>query len=847
LQKVYIFGIIFLSTGKENRNLDIKKIIKELTLEEKAGLCSGLGFWHTTPVSRLNIPSVMMTDGPHGIRKELAEGIVGNSFGNTAKATCFPPAVTVASAWDRELAYKMGDAIAREAMEQGVTTVLGPGVNIKRNPLCGRNFEYYSEDPYLAGEMASAFIDGCQANGIGTSIKHYAVNSQEYRRMSISSEVDERALREIYLAAFEKAVKRSRPYTIMASYNKINGEFACENKHILWDILREEWGYKGIVISDWGAVSDRVKGVAAGLDLEMPSSGGIRDKEIVKAVEEGKLSEADLNGAVERILEYVFKCAKKAETLSGYKADFGYSHALARKIAASGAVLLKNEGILPFSADEDFALIGALAETPRYQGAGSSQINVNNLVSLTDYLKEQNCKFSYAKGYGLKGSGYDLPLFEEAEALAKSKEKVVLAVGLTPEYEAEGYDRTHLNLPKGQTELITRLCAVNKNIVIVLSVGSAIEMPWADNKSIRAILNMNLTGEAYGEAVADIIFGRENPCGKLSETYPMSLDDILSYKYFGMGPQTVEYRESIFVGYRYFDTAKVPVRYPFGYGLSYTSFKYSDLKLDKAVIGDKDKLKVSFTLENTGNRKGAEIAQIYVRDIKSTHFVPSKELKEFVKAELEPGEKKEITIELSKDAFSFYNTKTRSFEVEPGEFEILVGASSADIKMKSKVKYECANVEIEDLRDKAPSYYNLKGVTAIPDGEYYAVLGRKLAPNYKKKKGELDLNSTLGETDVSLAGRLLTGMVKFASRFALGKGAEEVQKALVANMMLDLPLRNIYAMTGGRLSKKSTEGLLLMFNGHSFRGIGRFIAGFFGKPKRKEKVIAKIQKADNSK
>jgi len=827
--------------------LDIKKLLSQMTIEEKASLCSGLGFWHTTPVPRLDIPSIMMTDGPHGIRKELKEGSVANAFGNSAPATCFPPAVTVASAWDRELAYKMGDAIAKEAMELGVTTVLGPGVNIKRNPLCGRNFEYYSEDPFLAGEMAAAFIQGCQANGIGTSIKHYAVNSQEYRRMSISSEIDERALREIYLSAFEKAVKRAQPYTIMASYNLINGEYACENKSILWDILREEWGYNGIVISDWGAVTDRVEGILAGLDLEMPSSGGIRDREIVKAVFTDVLDEDVLDETIERILEYIFKCAKAAKEIEGYKADYNYSHLLARKIATSGAVLLKNQGILPLSKGEDFALIGALAETPRYQGAGSSQINAKKLVTLTDYLKEQGVKFTYAKGYDLKGSGYNLSLFEEAEQLAKTKDKVVLAIGLTPEYEAEGYDRAHLSLPKGQLELVERLCAANKNIVAVLSVGSAVELPWADNPSIKAILNMNLTGEVYGEAVSDIIFGDVNPCGKLSETYPDTLDSILSSKYFGMGPQTVEYRESIFVGYRYFDTAKIPVRYPFGYGLSYTKFKYSNLKLDKAALKDGDTLSVSFDIENIGERKGCEIAQVYVRDIASTHFVASKELKEFAKVELEAGEKQTITVELTRDAFTFYNTKTKSFEVEQGEFEIMVGASSSDIKMKSKLKYECDKVEIEDLRAVVPSYYNLKGVTSIPDAEFSALLGRPLHENIKKKKGELTLNSTLGETDVSLAGKAVKGLVKIVSRFVLGKGAEEVHKQLVASSALDLPLRNIYAMSGGLLSKKSTEGLLAMFNGHSFRGFGRFIAGFFGKDKRKEKVIAKAQKANNSK
>lgn len=816
---------------------ELRDIIKKLTLEEKASLCSGLGMWHTTPVKSQNIPSVMMTDGPHGIRKEIAAMKIGNVFGNTQKATCFTPAVTLASTWNCDLAYKMGDAIAKEAMDQGVTTVLGPGINIKRNPLCGRNFEYLSEDPYLTGEMAASYINGCQDNGIGTSLKHYAVNSQEYRRMAISSEVDERALREIYLRAFEIAVKKAQPKTIMASYNLINGVYACENKHLLWDILREEWGYKGIVLSDWGAVNDRVQGIIAGMDLEMPSSAGIRDKEIVDAVNDGTLREDVLDSCIERILNFVFDCAKKSRDMQGYNADYDYSHKLTREIATEGATLLKNdEDFLPFEDNTDFALIGSLAEFPRYQGTGSSQINTNNLVSLTDYLKETKASFEYAKGYSLKGSGYDVPLFEEAERLAKEKDKVVLVVGLTEEYEAEGFDRRHLSLPKGQLELIKRLVKINKNIAVFLSVGSAIDMEWADSSSIKSIVNMHLTGEAFGEAVSDIMFGRANPSGKLTETYPMSLDDIMSTKYFSMGPQTVEYRESIFVGYRYFDSAKVNVRYPFGYGLSYTKFKYSSLKLDKAQIKDGENLTATFDIENIGDKKGKEVIQIYVRDVKSTHFTPNKELKAFLKVELDAGEKKTFTVTLDRDAFTFFNTLTKRYEVEKGEFEILVGASSRDIKMKSTIKYECEDIEVEDLRKLAPSYYDLKGVTSIPDNEFFAVLNRELAGNKKIKKGDLDMNCTLEQIDVTALGKMVKFLIRKVAPMALAKGASEANKEMVRRSALDLPIRNMYGLTQGAVSKKSTEGLLLIFNGHFFKGIGKFFAGL-KKPKKKEKLI----------
>ena len=805
---------------------EIEKIVAQLTLEEKAALCSGISNWESTPVKRLNIPALFMADGPHGLRKEKDGG--GGVFKESYPATCFPTAVTLASTWDRELLAAVGRAIAKECLEQGVFTVLGPGINIKRTPLCGRNFEYFSEDPYLSGELAAAFINGVQERGVGTSLKHYAVNSQEYRRLTISSEVDERALREIYLKAFEIAVKKARPATIMCSYNLVNGVYAGESRELLWDILREEWGFTGIVISDWGAVNNRVRGLLAGLDLEMPTSGGIHDRQLAEAVQSGELEEQRLDEAVARILRFVFQYRAAENRAGANTADYEKHHDLARRAAAEGAVLLKNERqLLPLSTGDDFALIGRLAKEPRYQGSGSSRVNPKSLVSFCDYLDSENIAYQFAPGYSLEGDGYSEQEIAAAVELAKDHKYSLVFAGLTDEYESEGYDRTHLGLPRGHNELISALGRVSEKVIVVLSCGSPVEMPWLEQAG--AVLNLYLGGESTGEAAFDLIFGRVNPSGKLAETFPRRLEDCLAAKYSGMGPQRVHYRESIFVGYRYYDSAEKEVLFPFGFGLSYTRFAYENLKLSTNTMDEDGSLQVSFDLKNTGERSGAEVAQLYVRDLEASHFIPEKELQGFAKVFLEKGRSKRITFDLTKEAFAFYSVQAGGWRVEGGEFEIMIGSSSRQIELRDTVQVKAPAVETPDYRESAPAYYNLAAAEEIPQAQFEALLGRKLPAEIAPEKGALDLNSTIDELGVSAFGKFFRWAIyRFAPK-VLPKGAREFERKMVREGVLSLPVRNIFSMTGGAITYEATLGLLEAFNGRAFRGLWRFAKAMLSK------------------
>jgi beta-glucosidase len=813
---------------------EIEKILEQLTMEEKTALCSGISNWETTPIGRLNIPSVMMTDGPHGLRKEKSEGkgVLRGSY----PATCFPTAVTLASTWDPELIAKVGAAIAEECLDQGVSTVLGPGANIKRTPLCGRNFEYFSEDPLLAGELAAAFIKGVQEKEVAASLKHFAVNSQEYRRMTVSSEVDERALREIYLKAFEIAVKKSQPETIMCSYNPVNGIHAADNKKLLWDILREEWGFEGIVISDWGAVNDRVKGLAAGLDLEMPSSNGILDGRIIEAIEAGKLDLEYLDSAVRRILRYIFNCAGGLAQAGSMKADYDEHHGLARRAAAEGAVLLKNrDGLLPISPETDFAVIGALARIPRYQGSGSSRVNPRNLVSFCDCLDAQSIAYSYAPGYTMEGDGYSESEIALAVEMAREKSHIIVFAGLTDEYESEGFDRTHLKMPRGHNELISALGKVSENIIVVLNCGAPVEMPWLNEAG--ALLNLYLGGEAVGEAACDLIFGRVNPSGKLAETFPRSLEDCLPARYFGMGPGRVHYLESILVGYRYYDSAGKEVLFPFGHGLSYTTFSYSNMQLSAASVGENDTLSVSFTIENVGGRDGAETAQLYVRDPESTHFVPEKELKGFKKVFLKKGESTTVTLELTKEALAFYNAAAGKWCVESGDFDILVGSSSRNILLRAAVTVKAPAVEITDHRQEAPFYYAPADADEIPLEQFEALMGRKMEPETPIKKGEIDLNSTIGDLDVSTFGRFFKRIIYKFAPAVLPRDAAEFEKNMVRQAALFLPVRNIFTLSNGAVPYEAALGLLDAFNGKTCRGLWRFIRAMLSKKPPKKSDI----------
>jgi beta-glucosidase len=658
-----------------------------MTLEEKAGLCSGFDFWNTKAVERLGIPSIMMTDGPHGLRKQ--EGDSDHlGINKSVPSTCFPSAAGLACSWDNEMVNKVGAAIGEECQAENVAIVLGPGTNIKRSPLCGRNFEYFSEDPFLSSKLSANFIKGVQSQGVGTSLKHFAVNNQEYKRMSIDALVDERTLREIYLASFEEAVKDGKPWTVMAAYNKVNGDYCSENKKLLTEVLKEEWGFEGLVVSDWGAVNERDLGLAAGLELEMPSTGGIGDNKIIEAVTSGKLSEQVLDAAVERILNIVYKAVENNQADAVYSKE--EHHALAREAARESMVLLKNEdNILPIRKVDSVAVIGAFAKKPRYQGGGSSHINptkVDNIYEEMAKVAGDETMLTYSDGYVLENDEVNESLLEEAVEAAKQANVAVIFTGLPERYESEGFDRKHLNIPESHRLLIERVAEVQSNVIVVLSNGAPIEMPWLDK--IKAVLEGYLGGQALGGAIADLLFGLASPSGKLAETFPKKLIHNPSYLNFPGDGETVEYREGIFVGYRHYDTRDVEPLFPFGFGLSYTSFEYSDLNVDMKNFKDDETLSVTVRIKNTGSMLGKEVVQLYVKDVESTLPRPEKELKAFAKVSLHPGEEKIVTFELDKRAFAYYNVKLKDWHVETGAFEILVGKSSRDILLKETVEVE---------------------------------------------------------------------------------------------------------------------------------------------------------------
>ena len=657
--------------------LNIKKILKELTLEEKASLCSGSDFWHTEEIDRLAIPKIMVSDGPHGLRKN-AEGSANPN--EAIKAVCFPTASALACSFDRNLLQTLGKALGEECQAEKVSVILGPGCNIKRSPLCGRNFEYFSEDPYLASEMAASHIKGVQSKGVGTSLKHFAANNQETRRMSVNERIDERTLREIYLAAFEGAVKNASPWTVMCSYNRINGYHSSQNKWLLTDVLRDEWGYEGLVMSDWGAVDDRVAGIKAGLDLEMPASFGKNDKMIVDAVNSGKLSMKALDKCVERVLKLVDR-AEECRTPT--KWDIDAHHELAAKISAQCSVLLKNdESILPLDRKDKICFIGEFADKPRFQGGGSSHINSYKVTSALEAVKDY-CKVEYAQGYITSEDKTDKKLLEQAVECAKYNDKVVIFAGLPESFESEGFDRTHMRMPDCQLELIREISKVNKNIVVVLHNGAPVELPFFDD--IKGLLEVYLGGQGVGKATCELLFGDADPSGKLAESWCMKVEDNPSYLNFpGVGDE-LSYSEGIFVGYRYYDKKDMQVRFPFGFGLSYTSFEYSDLVISENEISDEQTLKVSCNITNTGDRAGMEVVQLYVRDKESAVVRPVKELKGFEKVSLKPGETKKVFFTLDKRAFAYYETAINDWFVEYGEFEIMIGASSRDIRLTGSV------------------------------------------------------------------------------------------------------------------------------------------------------------------
>jgi len=799
--------------------MDIKKIIEELTLEEKCSLLSGITSWDTTPVERLGIPSTNCADGPCGLRKEI-KADKKEVLSESVPATCFPLSVTLGSTWDIELLKRVGKAIAEEAIDQGVQTVLGPGINIKRSPLCGRNFEYYSEDPFLAGCLATSFVSGVQSLGIGTSLKHFAVNNQEYRRMMISSEIDERALREIYLSAFEMAVKEAQPYTIMCSYNRINGEFSSDNKYLLTNILRDEWGFKGIVISDWGAVNNRVAGVRAGLEIEMPSSEGIYDREVFSAVTDGQLAESELNKVIERTLNYIDKVSENTANRVPSVCDYETHHSLAREAAVAGSVLLKNDHhLLPIQKGQTIAVVGRLAKRMRFEGNGSSLVNPRHLVNFTEVLDRENIKYDYAEGYS-DGNSLAEHEFEEAARVAKNKDVVLVFIGLTEEYESEGFDRSNLDLPRSHNDLITKLMAVNKNIIVILSIGSPVLMPWLPQ--VDSILNLYLGGEASGEAAFDLIFGKVNPSGKLAETFPLSLGDNPAYKYFRGGPKTVEYRESIYVGYRYFDKAKKEVLFPFGYGLSYTHFEYSNLKVSTSHVKD-GKLTITFNIKNDGAVDGFEIAQVYVRDVDSTIFREDKALKRFFKVYIHSGEIVSVSLDLNSRSWSFYNTVAHDWSVESGHYDILIGASSRDIRLKETIYVEGNTKNSPDYSKATPNYYSLSKTKDFHQKQFIHLLGHPMSENKRYTRKTLDENATLLDARrVSLNGAIFYSFMKKKVTGYLPKTAPSYMVKLVQEAAVVGPLRQLISFSNGQISHQSLQGIILIIRGRLFKGIGVF-------------------------
>lgn len=755
-----------------------RELIDKMTLEEKAGLTSGMDFWHTKPIPRLGIPSMLLSDGPHGLRKqEWQSDHLG--MHKSVPATCFPTAASLANSWDTDMIERLGRALGLEAASEGISVLLGPGCNIKRNPLCGRNFEYFSEDPYLSGKSAAALIRGVQSNGISACVKHFAANSQELRRMSNDSVVDERTLREIYLPSFEMAVKEGGVKCVMTSYNRLNGEYTNENTHLLQDILYGEWGYDGMVVTDWGGNNDRVKALVAGDNLEMPYSGGDTDRYVAQAVRDGVISEELLDERVDKILDMVFT-TRKAFDYKHY--DKNEHHRLAAEFAEETAVLLKNDGILPLSGGS-VAVIGDFAKTPRYQGAGSSLVNSTRVDNALDALRAEGVRIvGFEPGYR-RGGERSSRLCAKACELAMRAETVLLFLGLDEGGEAEGIDRSDMRLPENQLELLTALSAVSRNIVVILSCGGAVEMPW--QQRARAVVHGFLGGQAGATAMARLLTGKANFSGKLSETIPLRYEDMPSAPYYPGREKTSEYREGVFVGYRYFDTAQKPVLYPFGYGLSYTQYRYSDLE----ISGDT----VSFSVENTGKMSGAEVAQLYIAPKTNGTFRPARELKGFVRITLAPKEKKRAEITLSDRSFALWSTKHGDWVVEAGEYEILVGASSRDIRLHGTVMRDGITEKLYDSPELAPYY--TADIKDVPDAAFEALLGRPIPQHNWDREAPFEFNDCVSQGEYLRGG---LGKAIYNGVRLVRNGLLLCGKKMAANnfmYILDVPYRNIARMT----------------------------------------------------
>ena len=783
-------------------------VIAKLSLREKCALLSGATVFETHALPNKGVPAIWLSDGPNGLRKQA--GPADHLGLNPSEpATCFPTAATVANSWDPALGEEIGKALGEETASYSVNVILGPGLNTKRSPLCGRDFEYFSEDPYLSGKLAAGYVRGIQSVGVSACPKHFAANNQELRRMASNSVLDERTLRELYLTGFEIAVKEGRPKCIMTSYNRVNGTYANETHHLLQDILHGEWGYDGAVVTDWGGSNDHVEGVREGSTLEMPCPGFGSAKRLMQAVEEGRLPESAVDARVDELLELVFT-TDAAVKAAPKRFDRDTHHALARRAAAESVVLLKNEDdLLPLKPGQSVALIGDFAQTPRYQGAGSSSVNATRVDNLKDAAEADDITLAgFCAGY--ERSGTPNPAFvEEAAALARKADVAVLCMGLDESSESEGLDRSHICIPENQKQLLEAVAQANENLVVVLSAGSVVETGWASR--CKAVLHAYLGGQAGAGAIMDVLTGRVNPSGKLAETLPLTYEDTPAARYFPGKQQNVEYREGLYIGYRYYETAHVPVRYPFGYGLSYTTFAYSDLKADAD--------KVTFTITNTGSRAGAEIAQLYVAKADAAVFRPEKELKGFAKVFLQAGERKTVTIPLDDKAFRYWNVKTDRWETEGGSYQLLVGASVQDIRLRAEVPVQGTGAP-DPYAGKAVQCYRTADIKNVPDAAFEALLGHAIPED----KPHIDQTMTLGELNHSrsplcwLVWAVLHTLLKRSSR----EGTPDLNLLFQYNM----PVRALAQMTGGMVGQETVDGIVMEAKGFWIIGLLRALIGF---------------------
>ena len=782
--------------------MDSRKVLESLALDEKIRLLGGCGDWHTYDCHG-KVPAIMMTDGPHGLRK-LEEEKVGD-IEASKPATCFPTASALAASWNPKLVYDMGQAIAREAKKEQISIVLGCGINIKRSPLCGRNFEYFSEDPYITGKLATAYIQGVQSQNIGTSLKHFAANSQETRRMTSNSQVDERALREIYLSAFEEVIKNAKPTTVMASYNRVNGVYACKNRYLLVDILRKEWGYQGAVVSDWGACNDVVACLKNGMTLEMPDSQGYHTQQIKKAYEKGQIEEQEIDFWAKQVLEHFSSLSEYL--ISDYVVDMQAQHNLARQIENECAVLLKNEGLLPIAKDQKLIVIGEMAERMRFQGGGSSHIQATKTISAIRALQKAGYDICYVKGYQETEDVPDIKLEQEAlSVLADRYEpqntKILYFLGLTDAYEGEGYDRTSLAIPNNQLTLLKKIAKkIGKENIALISFGGA-PMDFAFDRYGNALLHMYLGGQAVGESAADLISGKANPSGKLAETIPLRIEDTPAWRYFAPPHDDVEYRESIFVGYRYYETFGVKVKYPFGYGLSYTDFSYTDLHIPSTY--SQGTMELGCRIKNVGATAGAETVQIYILPPRGKIMRSRIELKGFQKVMLEAGQEKELTFSLDERSFSIYDVDRQKFVVVAGEYEIAIGSSVRDIRLKTKIKVE-GERKFRDERERFPDYFRSQphGME-IAEGQFEELLGRPLAKDRYKKRGQYTWQDSFSDvTAQSWFGRRIRGFVGLALKCMFrGKREDDPAMQMVKKGLYEGNLEGLIATTGGIVSPK---------------------------------------------